>query len=632
MAYQHPFPESTVTSEWGETAGRPNPHRGRDYAPGGPPAPSIVNGVIVRSEYQTGLGNVVVVKNDIDGYNIGYCHLAERWVSVGQRVGVGTNIGVVGNTGTLSGGRHLHFTVQTAGLNNPSSGATIDPRVYINSGSSVAGGGGSTSGLTTDTQKKFQQFLTNISLYDGLVDGAFGPKSWAAVQAYLLSQGSHFYSGPADGVPGANTIKGMQRVAAIGGYDGPIDGVWGTNSDKGLSTWLTAALAPTPPPATGGTGGEHGDPIPTATQRAFQELLTRLSMYTGLLDGLWGPLSWKAIQQYMTNKGVYSGAVDGDPGQLTYEGLQKLGAKAGYTGPIDGIFGPKSNEALSNYLAAELAGTGGIPTTPPPSSAPGIPVLEAGFMFGIDISRYQDGIDLKAAYAGGVKFSGFKVGGANGSEVYTDRKYVDFINTAREIENSQVIHYWFNGRAGGITPADAASEMMDRMLLEEGDIIALDIEAETATNLVAYSPQEALEFIAGLQSELGPALKVAHYMSSSVERAANWSASKALGHPLWAAAYNSNDGTMSGGGPSLSDPDADWTDWAIWQYASQIGRIPGWGGNIDMNVAKSNIFELYGYKATTTEPEPEIDWEQRFNELYSEVDATASKYGIYATA
>ena len=632
MVYQHPFPESTVTSEWGETAGRPNPHRGRDYAPGGPPAPSIVNGVVARSEYHTGLGNIVVIKNDIDGHHIGYSHLAERWVSAGARVGVGTNIGVVGNTGTLSGGRHLHFTVQNASNNHPASGPTIDPRIYIGSGSSVASGGGSTAGLSKDTQQKFQQFLTNIGLYTGLVDGAFGPKSWAAVQAYLLSQGAHFYSGPADGVPGINTIKGMQRLAAIGGYTGPVDGVWGPKSDAGLNAFLTKALAPTPPPATGGTGGDYGDPIPTETQRAFQELLTRLNMYSGLLDGLWGPASWTAIQQYMKNKGVYGGVVDGVPGQKTYEGLQSLAKMAGYTGPIDGIFGPKSNEGLSNYLAAQLAGNGGIPTTPPPSSAPGIPVLEAGFMFGIDIARYQEGIDLKAAYAGGVKFSGFKVGGANGSSVYTDRAYLAFVATAREIENSKVMHYWFNGRAGGISPTDAAGEMLARMSLKPGDIIVLDIEAETATNTEAYSPDEAMEFGLGIQKELGDTTFLMHYMSSSVERSGDWTANVAAGHPLWAAAYNSNDGTLQGGGPNLVDAHADWTDWAIWQYASQVARIPGWGGNIDMNVAKSDIFEKYGYKAATTEPEPEVNWQALFNELYSEVDATASKYSQYATA
>lgn len=628
MAYQHPFPESTVTSEWGETAGRPNPHRGRDYAPGGPPAPSIVNGVIVRSEYQTGLGNVVVVKNDVDGWNIGYCHLAERWVSVGQRVGVGTNIGVVGNTGTLSGGRHLHFTVQDPNNNNPSAGPTVDPRGYINSGSSVAGGGGSTAGLTLDTMKKYQQYLTNGGLYDGLVDGAFGPKSWAAVQAHLKMYG--LYGGPVDGAPGANTIKGMQTFAQQGGYTGPIDGVWGPKSDAGLNAILTKSLTPSTP--TGGTGGEFGDPIPTATQKAFQELLTRLNMYSGLLDGLWGPASWTAIQQYMKNKGVYDGVVDGVPGTKTYQGLQSLAKTAGYTGPIDGIFGPKSNEGLSNYLAAELAGTGGLPPIPPPSQAPGIPTLEPGFFFGIDIARYQKGIDLPTFYARGGNFSGFKVGGANGSEVYTDAEYANFVAIAQDIENSRIMHYWFNGRAKGITPADAAGEMIDRMILRPGDIIALDIEDETATNLQRYSPQEALEFIAGLQSELGPDLKVMHYMSSSVERAADWSANKALGHPLWAAAYNSNDGTMNGGGPNLSDAHADWTDWAIWQYASQVGRVPGWGGNIDMNVAKSDIFEKYGYKAATTEPEPDVNWEQRWNELYSDMDAVMSKHNEYATA
>jgi hypothetical protein len=627
MAYQHPFPESTVTSEWGETANRPNPHRGRDYAPGGPPAPSIVNGVVVRSQYQTGLGNVVVIRNDVDGYNIGYCHLLERWKAVGERVGVGTNIGVVGNTGTLSGGRHLHFTVQAPAYTDPSSGPTIDPRIYIGSGSSVVGGGGSTAGLTTDTQKKYQQYCTNRGWYTGLIDGAFGTKSWAAVQTHLKAEG--VYSGPADGVPGANTIKGMQTIAKRGGYTGPVDGVWGPKSDAGLNAWLTTQIKPVTP--SGGTGGQFGDPIPTATQRAFQELLTKLKLYSGNIDGVWGPMSWKAIQAYMKTQGVYTGPIDGIPGTLTYKGLQELAKRGGYDGPIDGIFGPKSNEGLSTYIAAELAKLGGVIMPPNPSQAPGIPVLEPGFMFGIDIARYQKGINLPAFYAGGGKFSLFKCGGANGSTVYTDAEYANFVSIAKDIENSQIGHYWFNGRAGGITPTDAAGEFLNRMILRPRDLIILDIEAETATNLVAYSPDEALEFAESIQAELGEVNFLVHYMSSSVERSADWSANKAAGHPLWAAAYNSNDGTMSGGGPNLVDTHADWTEWQIWQYASQVGRVPGWGGDIDMNVAKSNVFDVFGYKAATTEPEP-VDWQALFNELYSEVDATASKYSQYATA
>lgn len=615
MAYQHPFPESTVTSEWGETAGRPNPHRGRDYAPGGPPAPSIVVGRVVRSEYQSGLGNVVVIRNDVDGYNIGYCHLAERWVSVGQRVGVGTMVGVVGNTGTLSAGRHLHFTVQQPAYSNPGSGPTIDPRTYIRSSSSVASGGGSTGGLSKDTQLKYQQLLTNLKLYDGIVDGAFGPKSWVGVQQHLTNL--KLYSGPVDGVPGANTLKGMQTLAKQGGYSGPIDGVWGINSDAGLNKYLTSRLTTAPAPAP----GEFGDPIPAATQRQYQELLTRLKLYSGNIDGAWGQLSWSAIQQHMKNVGVYTGVVDGVPGNLSYQGLQKLAAKEGYDGPIDGVMGPRSIEGLSTYLAAQLAGTGGIPTTPPPVVAPGIPVLPVGLMFGIDIARYQSTIDLPKFYAGGGKFTIFKVGGSNSGDAYTDAKYNDYVVTARGITGAKIGHYWFNGKANGQTPKTAAREMFARMKLMVGDLIFLDVEDETASGTKAYTPEEAKEFVLELQALLGGHVKVGLYMSSSVERAADWSWFKENGHFLWVAAYNANDGKLAlDDGPNLSGDTAhnDWKDdeWSLWQYASAVARVPGYQGDIDVNVARSDVFDKYGYR-TVEQPEPVIDWEAEFKKLWT---------------
>jgi len=46
------------------------------------------------------------------------------------------------------------------------------------------------------------------------------------------------YTGPIDGIPGPNTYKAMQRMAAetwIGRYTGPIDGIMGPNSWRGFA-------------------------------------------------------------------------------------------------------------------------------------------------------------------------------------------------------------------------------------------------------------------------------------------------------------------------------------------------------------------------------------------------------------
>jgi len=46
------------------------------------------------------------------------------------------------------------------------------------------------------------------------------------------------YTGPDDGIPGTNTYKAMQRLAANYGYTGPIDGDLGSNSYKGLAKYF----------------------------------------------------------------------------------------------------------------------------------------------------------------------------------------------------------------------------------------------------------------------------------------------------------------------------------------------------------------------------------------------------------
>lgn len=95
---------------FGATAGRERPHRGLDFPKRtGTPVPSLQSGAVVVSEWHPGLGWVVEVRGD-DNVFLGYCHLNKQGLPVGTRVSVGTEIGVVGDTGTQSLGPHLHLT------------------------------------------------------------------------------------------------------------------------------------------------------------------------------------------------------------------------------------------------------------------------------------------------------------------------------------------------------------------------------------------------------------------------------------------------------------------------------------------------------------------------------------------
>lgn len=71
---------------------------------------AIREGTVIRSQYLPAWGNYVVVSQP-DGLKAIYAHLSERSVSVGETVGKGTKVGLMGNTGR-STGAHLHLEIQ----------------------------------------------------------------------------------------------------------------------------------------------------------------------------------------------------------------------------------------------------------------------------------------------------------------------------------------------------------------------------------------------------------------------------------------------------------------------------------------------------------------------------------------
>lgn len=105
-----------VTSEFWED--RSYYHKGIDIATatalGNVPVYSVCNGTVVRSDFSgtstTGYGNVVIIKDD-NGMGYLFAHLHTRNVSVGDRVVIGQQVGLEGETGEATG-IHLHFEMQ----------------------------------------------------------------------------------------------------------------------------------------------------------------------------------------------------------------------------------------------------------------------------------------------------------------------------------------------------------------------------------------------------------------------------------------------------------------------------------------------------------------------------------------
>lgn len=89
-------------------------HSGIDiHARVGTPVAATASGVVSKSGWQSGYGNVVVIDHS-GGFQSVYAHLSRKSVRVGQHVNKGMVIARSGNTGT-STGPHLHYEVRYHG-------------------------------------------------------------------------------------------------------------------------------------------------------------------------------------------------------------------------------------------------------------------------------------------------------------------------------------------------------------------------------------------------------------------------------------------------------------------------------------------------------------------------------------
>ena len=86
-------------------------HTGVDIAcPVGTPVYATIGGDVRtrdRGGWGAAYGTQIIINDDVDGSDWGYCHLSRVVVSEGQKVATGQLIGYSGNTGN-STGPHLH--------------------------------------------------------------------------------------------------------------------------------------------------------------------------------------------------------------------------------------------------------------------------------------------------------------------------------------------------------------------------------------------------------------------------------------------------------------------------------------------------------------------------------------------
>lgn len=116
--FTHPCPSAYISSGFGYRTFDNSFHKGTDFAASeGTPYYAADSGTVIYATndggYNGGAGNWVVIAHG-NGLVTKYMHSSAVFVSPGQSVSRGQNIGLVGNTGA-SFGAHLHFQVEVNG-------------------------------------------------------------------------------------------------------------------------------------------------------------------------------------------------------------------------------------------------------------------------------------------------------------------------------------------------------------------------------------------------------------------------------------------------------------------------------------------------------------------------------------
>jgi len=118
----------TVTSETNKCNGGKQCYKANNIA-------AAWDGTVAKVETpdnpSTGYGRVIYINHNVDGvyYQTRYAHLHSVSVNQYDTVKAGDVIGVMGNTGSVSGttGVHLHFEIRTCTTSTCSSTTDIDP-------------------------------------------------------------------------------------------------------------------------------------------------------------------------------------------------------------------------------------------------------------------------------------------------------------------------------------------------------------------------------------------------------------------------------------------------------------------------------------------------------------------------
>ena len=204
---------------------------------------------------------------------------------------------------------------------------------------------------------------------------------------------------------------------------------------------------------------------------------------------------------------------------------------------------------------------------------------------GYDISNHQHGLNV-AAVPGD-----FVIAKATEGTTFVDRYCDGFVQAAFKAGKLVGVYHFASGTSSGA--AEAAFFVKNIKGYIGKAMLILDWEASA----IKRGPGYAKEFLDTVFRLTG--VRPVIYMSQSTCTAYNWAAVKAANYGLWVAAYYYGYKTM-GYTPNcpLKGGLGTFGSAAMYQYTSS-GRLPGYGGNLDLDVfyGDRNAWAMYAAKA-----------------------------------
>src|SRR5262245_8451437 len=134
-------------------------HKGNDvFAAEGAPEIAVESGVVAAiNNTDSGNGGLYIWLRGDSGNAYFYAHNSANLVTLGQRVGRGQMIGLVGHTGNATeGASHIHFQINRCGQLDSSEPCTVDPYTLLTSWpQELTDGGADSIGLYTPADASF---------------------------------------------------------------------------------------------------------------------------------------------------------------------------------------------------------------------------------------------------------------------------------------------------------------------------------------------------------------------------------------------------------------------------------------------------------------------------------------------